>query len=77
MATRVAKPRCNRADCFQNKLGVVCDLLMEHAGNPCPFYKTIPEAEVGKIEAHRRLVDLGRFDLIEKYEHNKYRKGQW
>jgi hypothetical protein len=55
-----------------------CDLLDDYPSKePCPFYKTDAEAENGYIAAHNRLLDMGRLDLIRKYEYNSARKGQW
>ena len=71
------KPKCTMADCFQNKCGVFCELLTENPSYPCPFYKTNAEVEIGRMEAHRKLVDAGRFDLIDQYEYNPQRRGQW
>ena len=71
------KPICNCSDCFQNKSGVTCELLTANPSQPCPFYKTHMEAETDKMEAHNRLVKLGRRDLIEKYEFNTARRGLW
>ena len=76
MAT--VKPICNKVDCFRNKCGMYCDLLDDYPSKePCPFYKTDAEAENGYIAAHNRLLDMGRLDLIRKYEYNSARKGQW
>ena len=71
------RPICRQDDCFQNKCGVLCELLTSPPSQPCPFYKTVAEAEIGRAEAHRHLVEIGRQDLIEQYEHNKDRRRQW
>ena len=70
-----AKPKCNRMDCFQNKCGVRCELLTDHPSvQPCPFYKTEEQVEIGRQEAHAKLVKKGRRDLIQLYEYNPFRK---
>lgn len=68
--------KCGRRTCFQNDCKV-CKLLIDDPSQPCPFYKTAEQAEKDKKRAHDRLVKLIRFDLIEKYENNRYRKGAW
>ena len=73
-----AKPKCTKVDCFQNKCGARCELLIEPiVGHECPFYKTDKEVDQGRIDAHQKLVNMERFDLIQKYEYNPYRRGQW
>lgn len=73
MAT--ARPKCNRVDCFQNKCGARCELLTDYPSKqPCPFFKTMEEVEKGRMEAHKKLADEGKFDLIQKYEYNAQRK---
>lgn len=60
-------------DCFQ-AMGSHCKLLTEQINKAdCPFYKTHDDVEKGRKEAHKHLVDIGRLDLIEKYEHNANR----
>ena len=71
------RPICNQINCFANKCGRYCDILTDNPSNPCPFYKTDEQVEEGRVQAHRKLVDDGAFDLIEKYEYNPYRRGQW
>lgn len=70
--------KCNKSDCFQNYCGTSCRLLnapiTDHA---CPFYKTEAEVDNGRIEAHNKLLEKGRKDLIEQYEYNPYRRGSW
>jgi len=74
----MAKPKCDKIDCFQNKCGARCELLTEPiVGHECPFYKTDKEADFGRIMAHQRLAEMNRFDLIQKYEYNPQRRGQW
>ena len=73
MAT--TRPKCNRVDCFQNKCGARCELLTDYPSiQPCPFFKTEAEVEKGRMEAHKKLADEGKFDLIQKYEYNAQRK---
>lgn len=71
------KPRCDKMDCFQNRNGRQCDLLRSRPSHPCPFYKTDAEAEAGRMAAHKKLADEGKYDLIQKYEYNPQRRGQW
>lgn len=75
MAT--ARPRCNKMDCFMNKCGTRCELLTDYPSQPCPFFKTDAEVEKGRQEAHQKLVKEGKYDLIQMYEYNPYRRGQW
>lgn len=75
MAT--ARPRCNRVDCFQNRCGRACELLRTYPRQPCPFYQTQEQVEEGRRKAHQKLVNKGRYDLIECYEYNPYRRGMW
>ena len=63
-------PKCSQSDCFGNKCGVRCNVLTSNPSNPCPFYKTNVEVEIGRQEAHQHLKDIDRYDLIEKYEFN-------
>lgn len=73
----VVKPICYKEDCFQNKCGRTCDLLTGYPSLPCPFYKTQEEVDIGRQKAHKKLADAGRFDLIQKFEYNPQRRGQW
>ena len=60
-------------DCFQ-AVGTHCKLLTEQIEKiDCPFYKTQDEVDKGRREAHQRLKENGRMDLIEKYEYNPKR----
>ena len=69
----INKPACYQYDCFANECGH-CEALNAYPKQPCPFYKTEVEAEQGRLEAHKRLQDIGREDLIHYYEYNKERK---
>lgn len=72
------RPKCNKVDCFQNKCGARCELLTDPiVGHECPFYKTDKEVDLGRIEAHQKLIEMNRYDLIQKYEYNPQRRGQW
>lgn len=67
--------RCSHyhIDCA-HAVGSHCKLLNSQINAAdCPFYKTDEELEAGRKEAHQHLVDIGRYDLIEKYEFNKLR----
>lgn len=77
MGMSVIKPACSRKDCFRNNDGQHCELLTEWPSNPCPFYKTTEQNDSDIMTAHKRLLELGKFNLIRKYEYNKQRKGQW
>ena len=52
------KPKCNRIDCFQNECGARCELLNDYPSQPCPFFKTEAEVEIGRIEAHQHLKKI-------------------
>ncbi len=39
----------------------------DFGGKPCPFFKTREQADADYEAAYRRLVEQGRFDLIQKY----------
>lgn len=68
-------PKCNRIDCFANKCGARCDILAEqYDTDNCKFFKTDVEVEDGRTNAHKRLKEMGREDLIRKYEYNPQRK---
>lgn len=73
------KPICNRYDCFRNKCSMFCDLLTDTPSLPCPFYKTDAQADSDYLEAHNKLLAMGKKgeELIQKYEYNRYRRGQW
>lgn len=68
---------CNKSDCFQNNSCQKCKLLTEVPHGECPFYKTQMRVDRERLEAHQKLADKGRYDLIQKYEYNRYREGQW
>ena len=60
-------------DCF-HALGAHCKLLTQQIDKPdCPFYKTEEEMIYGRKESHQHLIDIGRNDLINKYEYNSKR----
>ena len=57
-------------DCFQY-VGGYCRLLNSQINKAdCPFYKTVTQNDKDKETAHKHLVDIERFDLVEKFEHN-------
>ena len=62
-------PKCNtHIDCFANKEGYCMILKPEDFSDvACPFYKTKQAAEVGRRKSFRRLIEIGRPDLIDKY----------
>ena len=71
-------PRCNKADCFQNQMGKECRLLSSQIkGHECPFFKTQEQVDEERKAAHDHLVEIGRRDLIEKFEYNPSRRGVW
>ena len=60
-------------DCFM-AMGSHCKLLTEQIeGTDCPFYKTQDEVDDGRLKAHQHLLDIGRKDLVTKYEYNTHR----
>ena len=61
-------PQCRELSCFANRKGF-CDALSDtdFGTRSCPFYKTVEDAVSDQLDALQRLVDMGRFDLIEKY----------
>ena len=61
-------PQCRELSCFANREGF-CDALSDtdFGMRRCPFYKTVEDAISDQLDALQRLVDMGRFDLIEKY----------
>lgn len=61
-------PRCRKLSCFANRKGL-CNALSDtdFGMRRCPFYKNCDDAMAESLDALQRLVDLGRFDLIEKY----------
>lgn len=71
------KPICNNVNCFQNKTGRYCELLTDIPSQPCPFFKTQEKADIDRQEAHKKLADEGKWDLIQMYEYNPQRRGQW
>ena len=67
--------KCYRMDCFGNKCGMRCEILSEKPDAlHCPFYKTDKEVDEGRAAAHKRLKEIGREDLIKKYEYNSQRR---
>ncbi len=58
-------PICT-AECFANKKGR-CIALKNVIDELCPFYKTEQQAADSRHKAEKRLWDIGREDLIEKY----------
>ena len=70
--------KCNRQNCFGNVCGVRCTILTEHSTEQqCPFFKTRDQVDKDREDAHKHLLDIGRGDLIHKYEYNESRKGMW
>lgn len=72
----VAKPRCSEITCFQYNEGK-CELLNKRIKGDCPFNQTKQAVNEGRRKAHQKLVNEGRFDLIEIYERNDQRGEQW
>lgn len=60
--------KCRELSCFANENGF-CRALgdTDFGMRRCPFYKTKEDALTDQLDALQRLVDKGRFDLIEKY----------
>ena len=60
-------PRCTaHAECFANQKGR-CVALKYVTDAVCPFFKTKQQAADSRHKAEKRLWDIGREDLIEKY----------
>ena len=67
--------KCNRMDCFGNKCGARCEILTEcRDTDNCTFFKTDVQVNEERAAAHKHLKDIGREDLIRKYEYNAQRK---
>ena len=66
--------KCDNINCFANKCGARCDILVEKPSQPCSFFKTDEQVDKERMEAHKHLLDINRPDLIRKYEYNKERK---
>lgn len=60
--------KCRELTCFANENGY-CSALgdTDFGMRRCPFFKTKEDALTDQLDALQRLVDKGRFDLIEKY----------
>ena len=60
--------KCRELTCFANENGF-CSALgdTDFGMRRCPFYKTKEDALTDQLDALQRLIDKGRFDLIEKY----------
>ena len=55
-------------------MGGYCKILSAKiTKKDCPFYKTENELEEGRVEAHQKLVEMDRRDLIQKFEYNSSR----
>lgn len=62
------KPTCHECDCFANSEGWKCDILEARTKHQeCPFFKTVAQARKDREEAVQHLRNIGRYDLIEKY----------
>ena len=75
---RKVYPKCNtHIDCFANKDGYCIALKLEgFSGEGCVFFKTKQDAEIARDKSFRRLVEIGREDLIEKYGGRKTHEHQ-
>ena len=75
---RKVYPKCNtHIYCFANKDGYCIALKLENFSDvACPFYRTKNEAEKARDKSFRRLVEIGREDLIEKYGGRKTHEHQ-
>lgn len=68
--------KCNHLndDCFRAS-GSRCALLVQPIDkSECPFYKTYEQNKEDCMKAHQRLIDIGRIDLVQKYEYNPKRE---
>ena len=67
--------KCNRIDCFGNKCGARCDILVnQHDTENCSFFKTDEQLSQERAIAHKHLKMKHREDLIKKYEYNPQRR---
>jgi hypothetical protein len=75
---RKVYPKCNtHIDCFANKDGYCIALKLEgFSEEGCVFFKTKQDAEIARDKSFRRLVEIGREDLIEKYGGRKTHEHQ-
>ena len=62
--------RCTaHRDCFANKDGVcVCLRDNDFHGKGCPFFKTTAQCDADRQKSYKRLVSIGRDDLVERYQ---------
>ena len=60
-------------DCFAHGLYQHCNVLSDTTfkHRDCPFYKTVEQCDQERIQALQRLYDIGRPDLVVKYEAEK------
>lgn len=68
----MTNPKCYMNNCFANKDGECCVLVDYPSTDPCSFFKTRKQVDAGREDAHKKLVKDGRWDLIKKYEYNRY-----
>ena len=71
MENSLVTPRlkCEKSDCFCWHYGGCTGLRnAKFRHNDCPFYKTREQSWRETERAYRKLVEEGRFDLIEKYK---------
>ena len=64
-----ARPNCPNNRCASYRSGVCLALDVNDFGvRPCPFFKTVEEAQHEREATMERLQELGREDLIRKYK---------
>lgn len=56
----------NCEGCFANRNGL-CGVLTSKPSGECRFYKTEDQLERERCKSERRLVKLGKFDLMHIY----------
>lgn len=65
------RPTCREIECFACEdtfSGWKCNILEAKTKHEdCPFFKTVAQARKDREEAVQHLRDIGRYDLIEKY----------
>ena len=60
--------KCSRSNCFGNFCGTNCRILSKPiVGKACPFFKTVEQNELSKMEAFDRLERTGMKVMLAKY----------
>lgn len=66
-------------DCFAFGIGGKCRVCIEtnFHGKECPFYKTAYQRKHEHLDSVRRLMEMGRDDLLEKYGGGEEQEKLW